>query len=98
MNISGTSAYQPGLSAIQTGQRRIDETAGQIASTAVERTATSQSSDYQAERLRSVDRSQQLDLATQTVQLDLGLYQVQGGLKVEKASDELLGRLIDIQA
>ncbi|NER60529.1 pyrroloquinoline quinone biosynthesis protein PqqE [Pseudomonas sp. MAFF212428] len=95
MEISGNSAFYAGLSSIQTGQNRVDQAANQIATTTVERSATSQSSDYQAERLRSVDRSQQMDLATSTVELALGKHQVELGVKVAKASDEMLGTLID---
>ncbi|MBV6285742.1 pyrroloquinoline quinone biosynthesis protein PqqE [Pseudomonas aegrilactucae] len=95
MEISGSSAFYAGLSSIQTGQNRVDQAANQIATTTVERSATSQSSDYQAERLRSVDRSQQMDLATSTVELALGKHQVELGVKVAKASDEMLGTLID---
>lgn len=95
MEISGSSAFYAGLSSIQTGQNRVDQAANQIATTTVERSATSQSSDYQAERLRSVDRSQQMDLATSTVEMALGKHQVELGVKVAKASDEMLGTLID---
>jgi flagellar basal body rod protein FlgC len=98
MEISGSSAYYAGLSAIQAGQNRVDQAASQIANNGVERAVTSQSSDYQAERLRSVDRSQQQDLATQTVELALGKHQVELGVKVAKASDEMLGTLIDTYA
>ena len=98
MEISGNSAFYAGLGAIQTGQNRVDQAASQIANTTVERAATSQSSDYQAERLRSVDRSQQQDLATSTVELALGKFQVEFGVKVAKASDEMLGILIDTYA
>ncbi|MFJ4433007.1 pyrroloquinoline quinone biosynthesis protein PqqE [Pseudomonas sp. NPDC089395] len=98
MEITGNSAYYAGLSAIHTGQNRIDLAAGQIASTTVERAATSQSSDFQAERLRAVDRSQQMDLATSTVQLALGKTEAELGTKVAKASDEMLGRFIDTYA
>ena len=98
MEISGSTAYYPGLSAIQTGQNRVDQAASQIANTTVERSATSQSSDYQAERLRSVDRSQQMDLATSTVQMAVGKTEVELGAKVAKASDEMLGRFIDTYA
>ncbi|WDY57665.1 pyrroloquinoline quinone biosynthesis protein PqqE [Pseudomonas sp. PSKL.D1] len=98
MEITGSSAYYAGLSAIQTGQNRIYQAADQIANNGVERAATSQSSDYQAERLRAVDRSQQMDLATSTVQLALGKQEVELGAKVAKASDEMLGRFIDTYA
>ena len=97
MEISGSSAFYAGLGAIQSGQNRVDQAASQIANTTVERAATSQS-DYQAERLRSVDRSQQMDLATSTVELALGKHQVELGVKVAKASDEMLGTLIDTYA
>ncbi|MFV3404372.1 MULTISPECIES: pyrroloquinoline quinone biosynthesis protein PqqE [Pseudomonas] len=92
MDINTGSAFYAGLGAIQTGQTRVDQAAQQIASN------TSQSSDYQAERLRGVDRSQQMDLATSTVQLALGKQEVELGVKVAKASDEMLGRLIDTYA
>ena len=104
MEISGNTAFYAGLSAIQTGQNRVDQAASQIANTSqiannsAERTATSQSSDFQAERLRAVDRSQQMDMATSTVQLALGKHEVELGAKVVKASDEMLGRIIDTYA
>jgi hypothetical protein len=98
MEITGSSAYYAGLGAIQAGQQRIDQAASQIANTTVERAATSQSSDFQAERLRAVDRSQQMDLATSTVQLTQGAHQVELGAKIAKASDEMLGRIIDTYA
>ena len=37
MEITGSSAYYAGLSAIQTGQNRVDQAAGQIANTTAER-------------------------------------------------------------
>lgn len=98
MEITGSSAYYAGLSAIQSGQNRVDQAASQIANNTAERTVTSQSSDFQAERLRAVDRSQQMDLATSTVQLALGKHEVELGAKVVKASDEMLGRIIDTYA
>ncbi|WP_407314580.1 pyrroloquinoline quinone biosynthesis protein PqqE [Pseudomonas sp. nanlin1] len=98
MDISGSTAYYAGLSSIQAGTQRVDQAASQIANNSVERSVTSQSSDYQAERLRSVDRSQQMDFATSTVQMNMGLVQVQAGTKVEKAADEMLGTLIDTYA
>lgn len=98
MEITGQSAFYAGLGAIQAGQNRMDQAASQIANVTVERAATSQSSDFQAERLRAVDRSQQLDLATSTVQSTLAAQEVQLGATVAKASDELLGRFIDTYA
>ncbi|NIE76659.1 pyrroloquinoline quinone biosynthesis protein PqqE [Pantoea sp. Tr-811] len=98
MEITGSTAYYAGLNAIYNGQNRVDQAAGQIANASVERAATSQSSDFQAERLRAVDRSQQMDMATSTVQLALGKTEVEAGAKVAKASDEMLGRFIDTYA
>ncbi|MHA6198587.1 pyrroloquinoline quinone biosynthesis protein PqqE [Pseudomonas wadenswilerensis] len=98
MEISGSSAFYAGLGAIQAGQQRVDQAASQIANNTVERAATSQSSDFQAERLRSVDRSQQMDMATATVEQAMGKHQVELGVKVAKASDEMLGTLIDTYA
>ncbi|CAI8828763.1 Pyrroloquinoline quinone biosynthesis protein PqqE [Pseudomonas sp. IT-P253] len=95
MEISGNSAFYAGLSTIQTGQNRVDQAAGQIANTTVERSMTSQSSEAQVDRLRSVDRSQQSDLASNVVEMSQGKFQVEAGVKVAKASDEILGTLID---
>jgi hypothetical protein len=95
MEISGSTAFYAGLSTIQTGQNRVDQAAGQIANTTIERSVTSQSSEAQVDRLRSVDRSQQSDLASNVVDLSQGKFQVELGAKVAKASDEMLGTLID---
>ena len=95
MEISGNTAFYAGLSTIQTGQNRVDQAAGQIASTTIERSVTSQSSEAQVDRLRSVDRSQQSDLASSMVEMSMGKIQAEPGVKVAKASDEMLGTLID---
>ncbi|MFU2326851.1 pyrroloquinoline quinone biosynthesis protein PqqE [Pseudomonas sp. NFX98] len=95
MEISGNTAFYAGLSTIQTGQNRVDQAAGQIANNTIERSVTSQSSEMQADRLRSVDRSQQSDVASNMVEMAQGKFQVELGAKVAKASDEVLGTLID---
>ncbi|MGY2185894.1 hypothetical protein D3C81_670150 [compost metagenome] len=95
MEISGNTAFYAGLSTIQTGQNRVDQAAGQIANNTIERSVTSQSSEIQADRLRSVDRSQQSDVASSMVEMAQGKFQVELGAKVAKASDEVLGTLID---
>ncbi|MGI4838712.1 MAG: hypothetical protein ACRYF9_13935 [Janthinobacterium lividum] len=97
MDISSStsySSYNSGLSAIQTGMTRLDQASSDIANSA---SATSQSSNYQAERLRGVDRSQ-LDPASAAVEMIQAQIQVQAGTKVEKAADQALGSLIDIYA
>ena len=95
MEISGNTAFYAGLSTIQTGQNRVDQAAGQIANNTIERSVTSQSSDVQVDRLRSVDRSQHSDLERSVIELSQGKFQVEAGVKVAKASDEVLGTLID---
>lgn len=95
MEISGNSAFYAGLSSIQSGQNRVDQAAGQIANTTIQRSVTSQSSEAQVDRLRSVDRSQQSDLASNVVEMSQGKFQVELGVKVAKAADEVLGTLID---
>lgn len=114
MQISTNSAFTSGLNLIQSGQARVDQAATQIAKSSVSSddgadktsvstsaggsSAHSQSSNQQVERLHSVDRSQQTDLATSAVQLSLGKIQAELGVKVAKASDEMLGTLIDTHA
>ncbi|MBT2339161.1 MULTISPECIES: pyrroloquinoline quinone biosynthesis protein PqqE [Pseudomonas] len=95
MQISGNTAFYAGLSTLQTGQNRVDQAAGQIASNTIERSLISQSSEVQADRLRSVDRSQQSDVAANMVEMAQGKFQVQLGVNVAKASDKMLGTLID---
>lgn len=97
MEISGNTAFYAGLSTIQSGQNRVDQAAGQIANTTVERSLKSQSSDSQVERLLSMDRSQQ-DLSNSLAELSQGKLQVELGTKVEKAADQALGTLIDTYA
>ena len=98
MDVSGSTAYYSGLSAISTGQNRVDQAASQIASAYVERAAGSQSSEAQVDRLRGVDRSQQSDVASQRVEMAQGKLQVELGVNVAKAADEMLGTLIDTYA
>jgi hypothetical protein len=98
MEISGNTAFYAGLSSIQSGQNRVDQAASQIASQTVERSVTSQSSPTQVNRLLAVDRSQQSDLESNMVDLTLGKLQAELGVKVAKASDEVLGTLIDTYA
>ncbi|ROL91028.1 MULTISPECIES: pyrroloquinoline quinone biosynthesis protein PqqE [Pseudomonas] len=98
MEISGNTAFYSGLSTVQTGQNRVDQAASQIANTTIERSVTSQSSEVQVERLRSVDRSQQSDLASNMVEMAMGKVQAELGVKVAKAADEVLGTLIDTYA
>lgn len=98
MEISGNTAFYAGLSTLQSGQSRVDQAAGQIANTTLERSLTSQSSEVQVDRLRSVDRSRQSDLVSNVVEMAQGKIQAELGVKVAKAADEVLGTLIDTYA
>ena len=98
MEISGSTAFYAGLSTVSAGQNRVDQAASQIANTTVERAVSSQSSEAQVDRMRSVDRSQQSDLASNRVEMTQGKLQVELGVNVAKASDEALGTLIDTYA
>ena len=93
MEISGSSAFYSGLSTIQAGQNRVDQAAGKIASA-----ATGQPSDAQNDRLQAVNRGQPTSSASNMVELAEGKLQVELGAKVAKASDEMLGTLIDTYA
>lgn len=95
MEISGNTAFYAGLSSIQTGQNRVDQAASQIANNTIERSVTSQSSEVQVDRLRGVDRAQQSDMASNIVDMSQGKLQAELGVKVVKASDEVLGTIID---
>lgn len=98
MEISGNTAFYAGLSSIQSGQNRVDQAASQIANNTIERSVTSQSSEVQIDRLRGVDRAQQSDLASNIVDMAQGKIQAELGVKIAKASDEVLGTLIDTYA
>ncbi|MFY0730614.1 pyrroloquinoline quinone biosynthesis protein PqqE [Pseudomonas sp. NFX15] len=98
MEISGNTAFYAGLSTLQTGQNRVDQAAGQIANQTIERSVSSQSSETQVDRLLSLDRSQQSDMAKNVVDMSQGKIQAELGVKVAKAGDEVLGTLIDTYA
>ena len=93
MEVSGSSAFYSGLSSIQSGQNRVDAAAGKIASA-----ATSQPSDSLNDRLRAADGNQQSNSASNMVEMAQGKFQVELGAKVAKASNEMLGTLIDTYA
>lgn len=98
MQITMNNTLYPGLSAMQVGQGRVDQAATQIASSNIEVSGRSQSSDFQLENLRSVDRSQRSDLSSNIVELNAGKNQIEAGVAVQKASDAALGTLIDTYA
>lgn len=88
MQITSNAAYYSGLSAIQAGLNLVDKAASSVASQQVSESVTSQSTDQQAQRLYSVDKSQQQDLATGVVQM------IQGKLQADAGSG-VLGSLVN---
>jgi hypothetical protein len=98
MQITMNNTLYPGLSAMEVGQSRVDQAATQIASSNIEVSGRSQSSDFQLENLRSVDRAQRSDLSANLIEMASGKVQVEAGVSVQKASDEMLGTLIDTYA
>jgi hypothetical protein len=94
MEISGNTAFYAGLSTIQTGQNRVDQ--------ALARSPTTRSSVRLPASLRSADRSsarcgsQSANGSDQQHgEMAQGKFQVELGAKVAKASDEVLGTMID---
>lgn len=83
MEIQG-NAFSAGLGAIQSGQRRLDQAAGEIAGANV----------------RGVDASNQsgVELAGSLVELTVAQLQAQAGAKVVATADDVLGTLIDTHA
>ncbi|WP_271410320.1 hypothetical protein [Pseudomonas sp. Q1-7] len=83
MEIQG-SAFSAGLGAIQSGQRRLDQAAGEIASANVP--PADASTQHGAE------------LAGNLVELTVAKLQTQAGAKVVATADDVLGTLIDTHA
>lgn len=93
MEISGSSSFYSGLNTIQSVQSLVDQAAGKIASA-----ATSQPSDAQNDRFQAVNCGQPTNSPSNMVELVEGKFQVELGVKVAKASNEMLGTLIDTYA
>ncbi|WP_411269311.1 hypothetical protein [Phytopseudomonas dryadis] len=81
-------AFNAGINTIQSGQRRVEQAAGDIASgsVAAERAQVNQSSAARA------------DIADSLVDLRVGQYEAQAGARVVATADKVLGTLIDVTA
>lgn len=98
MEISG-SAFNSGISTIQSGQRRVDQAAADIASNAL--TQQQPNSTPPANQVNPAPSSAEQtrpDLAESLVALRQGQNEAQAGAKVVKTADEVLGTLIDTTA
>ncbi|MBS7664260.1 hypothetical protein I0D00_20330 [Pseudomonas lalucatii] len=96
MEISA-NAFGAGIASIQTGQRRIDQAATQIADAAL---APPQSQPQQArvDAVPASDTRAPADLEESLVALRVGQHEAQVGARLVKTADEVLGTLIDTQA
>lgn len=84
MEISSASAFTSGLASIQSGQRRVDQAAVEIAG-----------SSLSAPPAGSANAP---DLTSLLLELEMGKVEVEAGAKVLKTADETLGTLIDTRA
>lgn len=96
MQISG-SAMSAGLSAIQTGQRRVDQAASDIASNTVNPPQPGSSAQRPIE-LSATEQTNRPDLASSMVSMNVGKVEAQAGARVVETADEVLGTLIDTRA
>lgn len=105
MEISG-NAFNSGLSTIQSGQRRVDRAAADIASNAVTTPqppvqGTPQNQNQNPNQVNASAQSpteNRPDLAESLVALRVGQYEAQSGARVVETADEVLGTLIDTTA
>ena len=84
------SAFSSGINTIQSGQRRVEQAAGEIASAPVEAQATNAPAN-QSSAARS-------DIADNMVDMRVGQYEAQAGARVVQTADRVLGTLIDVTA
>lgn len=99
MEISG-SAFGSGVSAFQSGQRRVDQAASDITSNAITqpKQPTSTPPANQVNPAPSLAEQSRPDLAESLVALRQGQNEAEAGAKVIKTADEVLGTLIDTKA
>lgn len=99
MEISG-SAFNSGISTIQSGQRRVDQAALDIASNTLVLAPQTSSTPpaNQVNPAPSLAEQTRPDLAESLVALREGQNEAQAGAKVVKTADEVLGTLIDTTA
>ena len=99
MEISG-NAFNAGIGAIQSGQRRVDQAAADIASNAATPLPqpTSTLPANQVNPTPSSAEQSRPDLSESLVALRQGQNEAESGAKVVKTADEVLGTLIDTSA
>ena len=93
MEISGSSAFSSGLSSLQSGQRRVDQAAAEIAGASLPR-ATSQAQPV----LQPSTETRPKDLSNSLVDLQVGKVEAQAGARVLETADAVLGTMLDTRA
>lgn len=84
MEISSATAFSAGLASIQSGQRRADQAASEVAASTLPTASNAQATAP--------------DLTSLLLELEMGKQQVEAGAKVVKTADETLGTLINTRA
>ncbi|WP_339462601.1 hypothetical protein [Pseudomonas sp. EA_105y_Pfl2_R69] len=99
MEISG-NAFNSGISTLQSGQRRVDQAAADIASNAATPPLQPSSTPpaNQVNPAPSSAEQSRPDLAESLVALRQGQNEAAAGAKLVKTADEVLGTLIDTSA
>lgn len=99
MEISA-NAFNSGLAGIQTGQRRVEQAAGEIAGNAVSQPpqAGATPPQEQVNPTSASARENRPDLAESLVALRSGENEVRANARVVDTADEVLGTLIDTRA
>lgn len=94
------SAFSSGISTVQSGQRRVDEAAADIASNAVNQQPrpTSAPPANQVNPAPSSAEQNSPALADSLAALREGQIEAETGAKLVKTADEVLGTLIDVTA
>ena len=90
------NALSSGIGTIQSGQRRVERAAAEIAGTAASAPLTPPQSQSNAAPQSSADKRP--DLAQSLVELRVGQHQAQAGARLVQTADEVLGTLIDTSA
>jgi flagellar hook protein FlgE len=99
MEISG-NAFRSGISTIQSGQRRVDQAAAEIAGNSVAgpQQPAQTPAPNQVNQAPETSGQNRADLTESMVALRVGQNEAQVGARVVRTADEVLGTLIDTKA
>lgn len=93
-----TNVLSAGIGAIQSGQRRVEQAAADIAGHAAPPPPQQTPVQDQVNAAPRADADNRPDLAESLVALRAGQNEAQAGARVVKTADEVLGTLIDTTA